>query len=799
MADYPTKQQEQSQPSSTMATLAFAAATFAAIMSIVSVALVNNLGEDTVLLANECGNGSIDMSGIATAASLASLAHNMSSMTVTHQMMSNAQCNNEHVFVHAAYNNYYPQMVAADARMASYCNQLMPIGTHTARMAEASDAYGNAAFLVDGQDGNVQFPHGNLKTILTIGEADATTGYMPTGVPDGMGAYKLNDVTMRFISQSESYGYMGGYPTYSMPVNGGTAKFTGSKVYYVDYDIAMMKEFMSHSNSAAPMVRGAGSLIETVYNLAGNKVGARNAAANIDVANVNPHYSQTSASGIIVTSDATDVNSQGQNAWTFMSFCSAHLEEKHQWGTGIGFESDIYLVPEEWTELDAARSEAHGFAGLPLNVIDVATKTLYAAGALGLGGYEKAVEVNCGNANYVCVSPSGYNGNFGGDAKPGQVRRKQAKKAKRADNTDWVFPQNIVPARMYIGAKGYKADGTACGTSCNFLEKNGLAYGKVYGFAVETSVADRDAFHKGAFRNTTGTITNGVWAATAWQWDGTVKNMEELDTWEFQESPMVNGASVTTHKFWTAKGRDAEGAKTEHNSPYPGFNQYGTFVQGSTAGYYGIYSTPTLKTTLDGLAAGVLPQSISGATYEMIEGESKIDDRIELNGKGLRADGQNSTLMNDGTDKTTFEDIDGLEWIMASDGEYFIIQEDGGNKYGERMFISKRPAANVLSQYYFIALAGGSKNSRGIAKVGVPAKTAGTATAYEFSGVADFSGILTQTTMGGFARRTAEATVAINDKLIALGLQAHGITEGIIQAFGLDRGGQIFLYKPSLN
>ena len=60
--------------------------------------------------------------------------------------------------------------------MASYCNQLMPIGAHTARMAEASDAYGNAAFLVDGQDGDVAFPHGDLKTILTIGEADATTG-----------------------------------------------------------------------------------------------------------------------------------------------------------------------------------------------------------------------------------------------------------------------------------------------------------------------------------------------------------------------------------------------------------------------------------------------------------------------------------------------------------------------------------------------------------------------------------------------------------------------------------------------
>jgi hypothetical protein len=444
------------------------------------------------------------------------------------------------------------------------------------------------------------------------------------------------------------------------------------------------------------------------------------------------------------------------------------------------------------------RSELHGFAGLPVNVIDVATKTLYAAGALGLGGYEKAVEVNCGNANYVCVSPSGYNGNFGSAAKAGQVVRKQAQKAKRADNTDWVFPQDIVPARMYIGAKGYHADGTACGTSCNFLEKNGLAYGKVYGFAVENSVADRDTFHKGAFRNTTGTITNGVWAATAWQWDGTVKNMEEADTWEFQESPMVNGASVTTHKFWTAKGRDAAGAKTEHNSPYPGSGQYGTFVQGSTAGYYGIYSTPTLKTTLDGLAAGALPQSISGATYEMIEGESKVDDRIELNGKGKRADGKYSTLMNDGTDKTTFEDIDGLEWIKASDGEYFIIQEDGGNRYGERMFISKRPAANVLSQYHFIAQAGGSKSSRSLANVGVPVKTMGNPTAYEFSGVADLSGILKQTTMGGFARRAAEATVAINEKLIALGLQAHGINRGIIQAFGLDRGGQVFVYQPKI-
>ena len=149
-------------------------------------------------------------------------------------------------------------------------------------------------------------------------------------------------------------------------------------------------------------------------------------------------------------------------------------------------------------------------------------------------------------------------------------------------------------------------------------------------------------------------------------------------------------------------------------------------------------------------------------------------------------------------DKATFEDIDGLEWIRASDGDYFVIQEDGGNKYGERMFISKRPEAGANPQYHFIAQAGGSLNTRSMSKVSVPPKTWARAASFEFSGVVDFSGILSQSTLGGFARRTAEAAVAINDKIIALGLQAHGIAGGLIQAFGLDRGGQVYAWKPQL-
>ena len=164
-------------------------------------------------------------------------------------------------------------------------------------MAEASDAGSKAEYRVDGKDGDVDFPHGNLKPIYTIGEYDATTGYMPTGVPDGMGAMKLNDVTMRFISQSESYGFLGDageeFPTFPMDVNNGAAKFTGSKAYYVDYDIAQMKEFMTHSGPAAPMIRGAGSIIETVVNLKGEQVEARSTVANTP--HSKPHYSQTSS------------------------------------------------------------------------------------------------------------------------------------------------------------------------------------------------------------------------------------------------------------------------------------------------------------------------------------------------------------------------------------------------------------------------------------------------------------------------------------------------------------------------
>ena len=84
-----------------------------------------------------------------------------------------------------------------------------------------------------------------------------------------------------------------------------------------------------------------------------------------------------------------------------------------------------------------------------------------------LGGFEKIVEFNCGHTDYVCFSPSGYNGAFGG---------KTVKPGLTAEGNAWVWPQNVVPARVYIGKKGYNAKGEP---SDDFLSRNGLAYGQL--------------------------------------------------------------------------------------------------------------------------------------------------------------------------------------------------------------------------------------------------------------------------------------------------------------------------------
>jgi hypothetical protein len=137
----------------------------------------------------------------------------------------------------------------------------------------------------------------------------------------------------------------------------GKATFTGSHVQYVDYDRSMMREFMSGSKPASEMVVGMGELIETVYNLDGDLVGKRNGT---DSTASGAHYGNTDASGrYTVEKYPTEAD------WFMQSLCSAHMEEKHQWGTGIGLEDDLFITNEEWIQWQ----EGKDFVGIGVSTI----------------------------------------------------------------------------------------------------------------------------------------------------------------------------------------------------------------------------------------------------------------------------------------------------------------------------------------------------------------------------------------------------------------------------------------------
>jgi hypothetical protein len=83
------------------------------------------------------------------------------------------------------------------------------IGSTQELIVEAQDAAVSGATVRDGQAGDTDFPFGDIKPIVTMGERSVCSesmGQTVVGKPDGMGAYLVNERTVRVIYQSESYG-----------------------------------------------------------------------------------------------------------------------------------------------------------------------------------------------------------------------------------------------------------------------------------------------------------------------------------------------------------------------------------------------------------------------------------------------------------------------------------------------------------------------------------------------------------------------------------------------------------------
>ena len=258
-----------------------------------------------------------------------------------------------------------------------------------------------------------------------------------------------------------------------------------------------------------------------------------------------------------------------------------------------------------------------------MHAMDLANAVDYAVGSVTVSGWEKIVELNPAHTDYVILSLSGYNGAYNN---PGAEIDGRNAEYSKPDGTDYVDPKNVCPARIYIGMKGKMEDGSDAPAD-DFLARNGLRYGKVYGFAVDMSESGptgglfRDAFHK---PRQNGAKVEGKFVPIDWQWDGTVKNFRHDGAWEFQ-LPVPGFDDLT---WWNSGSLTESGSKTEHNSPDTREGITG-FIQGSTAGYFGHYYVNGVTEALDAaMASGDdFPASLD-SDYYVYQGENDITGQV---------------------------------------------------------------------------------------------------------------------------------------------------------------------------
>ena len=161
--------------------------------------------------------------------------------------------------------------------------------------------------------------------------------------------------------------------SYPFIVNDNGASFTGSHIMHVDYDREMLSQFMDHDGSAEGMVKGAGNIVANAYNLKGDLVKARSDGGCSGA----PHFSNTDPSGCASWEEVMhpDVTRPDQADWVMQSLCSAHLEERHQWGAGLGVEDDLFITNEEWTSFLTGAD----YTGIPGHVVDLKSMDMQVA------------------------------------------------------------------------------------------------------------------------------------------------------------------------------------------------------------------------------------------------------------------------------------------------------------------------------------------------------------------------------------------------------------------------------------
>ncbi|MGI9606033.1 MAG: endonuclease/exonuclease/phosphatase family protein [Acidimicrobiales bacterium] len=184
-----------------------------------------------------------------------------------------------------------------------------------------------------------------VEPIFTVGET--INGYTPAGVLDGMGAFELDDDTVRVLVNHELLHFRG----YPFSVSNGFS-MTGARISYFDID------------KDSKQIVDAGLAINTVYD----------------------------ANGLM----ATDLSFQPNNLAGFSRFCSGSLFEPHEFGNGKGLEDRIYMAGEE----DGGFFSSVGGAEWAL---DPETGDIWHLPDLGRGAWENVTFIDTGSRDTVGV------------------------------------------------------------------------------------------------------------------------------------------------------------------------------------------------------------------------------------------------------------------------------------------------------------------------------------------------------------------------------------------------------------
>ena len=225
-------------------------------------------------------------------------------------------------------------------------------GISLALAAEQASANEGMAFGLNGYTVSAPLFTVGETFYYTDGDLNATTAgnYTPPGILDGLGAYQLDEHTVRVFANHELT-FFDGYPYEVSDGKGGTFSMTGTRVSYFDID------------KFSRDIVDAGIAYDTIYDAKGN-----------------------------IASDTSFLPTD-QEGFGMTRFCSAMLVEPNMFGKK-GIEDRIFFAGEE---------TGGGFSGTGGTewALDVANGDLWAIPDMGRGAWENITQVDTGKKGTV--------------------------------------------------------------------------------------------------------------------------------------------------------------------------------------------------------------------------------------------------------------------------------------------------------------------------------------------------------------------------------------------------------------